>query len=221
MDLPAARRRVHSFRDRCVQFSIWGAARDSKKLPCGSPVAQFAFLRQNSGIYLARYKPSLRVLNDDGEVVQQVEAESRLTAESLEATVDTDRMVYDMVQVRLPTGRYRGELTLSDLQADRAGLAVFSLDVPAYDPGKLGMSDLYLSSGFNPQGAGESLEMFRKNGRLILPNPARQYQRGAPIYLYFEVYYLGYQSHPGRDADRRPIRTSPLARPAVISRLSG
>lgn len=159
------------------------------------PVAQFAFLRQNSGIYLARYKPSLRVLNDDGEVVQQVEAESRLTAESLEATVDTDRMVYDMVQVRLPTGRYRGELTLSDLQADRAGLAVFSLDVPAYDPGRMGMSDLYLSSGFNPQGAGESLEMFRKDGRLILPNPARQYQRGNPLYLYFEVYYLGYQSH--------------------------
>ena len=127
--------------------------------------------------------------------MQQVEAESRLTAESLEATVDTDRMVYDMVQVRLPTGRYRGELTLSDLQADRAGLAVFSLDVPVYDPGKIGMSDLYLSSGFNPQGAGESLEMFRKDGRLILPNPARQYRRGDPLYLYFEVYYLGYQSH--------------------------
>ena len=159
------------------------------------PVAQFAFLRQDSGIYLARYRPSLRVLNDAGEVVQQVEAESRLTAESLEATVDTDRMVFDMVQVRLPTGRYRGELTLSDLQADRAGLAVFSLDVPAYDPGKIGMSDLYLSSGFNPQGAGESLEMFRKDGRLILPNPARQYRRGNSLYLYFEVYYLGYQSH--------------------------
>ena len=159
------------------------------------PVAQFAFLRQDSGIYLARYKPSLRVLNDAGEIVQQVEAESRLTAESLEATVDTDRMVYDMVQVRLPAGRYRGELTLSDLQADRAGLAVFSLDVPTYDPGKIGMSDLYLSSGFNPQGAGESLEMFRKDGRLILPNPARQYRRGNPLYLYFEVYYLGYQSH--------------------------
>ncbi len=159
------------------------------------PVAQFAFLRQHSGIYLARYKPSLQVLNAAGEVVQQVEAESRLTAESLEATVETDRLVYDMVQVRLPTGRYRGELTLSDLQADRSGLAVFSFEVPAYDPGKIGISDLYLSSGFNPQGAGEALDMFRKDDRLVLPNPSRQYHRRKPLYLYFEVYYLGYQAH--------------------------
>ena len=68
------------------------------------PVAQFAFLRRDSGVYLARYKPSLRVLNADGEVVRQVEAESQLTAESIEATVDTDRTVYDMVQVRFAGG---------------------------------------------------------------------------------------------------------------------
>ena len=159
------------------------------------PVAQFAFLRRDSGVYLARYKPSLRVLNADGEVVRQVEAESQLTAESIEATVDTDRTVYDMVQVRLPAGRYRGELTLSDMQADRSGLAVFSLAVPAYDPGVAGMSDLYLSSGFNPRGAGKALEMFRKDDRTVLPNPSRQYRRGKPLYVYFEIYYLGYQRH--------------------------
>lgn len=159
------------------------------------PVAQFAFLQADSGGYLARYKPSLRVLNAEGEVVRQVEAESRLTAESIAATVDPDRMVYDMVQVRLPKGRYRGELTLSDVQADRSGLAVFSVEVPAYDPGAVGMSDLYLSSGFNPRGAGKALEMFRKNGRTVMPNPSRQYRRGTPLYAYFELYYLGYQSH--------------------------
>lgn len=159
------------------------------------PVAQFAFVQRDSGTYLARYKPSLRVLNSHGEVVRKVAAESRLTAESIEATVDPARMVHDMVQVRLPAGHYRGELTLNDMQADRSGLAVFSLEVPDYDPGAVGMSDLYLSSGFDPRGAGKAREMFRKDGRTVMPNPSRQYRRGDPLYLYFEVYHLGYQKH--------------------------
>ena len=158
------------------------------------PVAQFAFVQRDSGTYLARYKPSLRVLNADGEIVREVAAESRLTAESVEATVDPDRMVRDMVQVRLPAGRYRGELTLSDMQADRSGLAVFSLEVPDYDPSVVGMSDLYLSSGIAPWGAGKR-EIFRKGGRAVMPNPSRQYRRGNPLYVYFEVYHLGYQKH--------------------------
>jgi GWxTD domain-containing protein len=159
------------------------------------PIAQLRFLRQASGVYLARYRPALRVLNEAGEVAQRVEAESRMEVDSIAATGDARRMFMDMVQVRLPPGRYRGELTLSDLQGTGSGQAVFPMEVPAYETGRLGMSDLYLASGIDPEGAGKGLQIFRKGDHLLLPNPSRTYPQETPLLFYFEVYHLGRQAH--------------------------
>ena len=178
-----------------VASFLWRGSEGFEEVTIRFPVAQFSFRRRASGDFVARYKPSLRVINESGEVVQQVEAESQMTAESLEATTDVDRKFVDMVQVKLPPGRYRGELTLSDLETGRSGIAVFSLDVPSYDPSQLGVSDLYLASRFNPPNASEHLAIFEKDGRIVVPNPTRNYNRQTPLLFYFEVYYLGYQAH--------------------------
>ena len=155
------------------------------------PVARLQFLRQASGVYLARYRPALRVLNEAGEAVRRVEAESQVEAEGQ----GPRRMVMDMVQVRLPPGRYRGELTLSDLQGPGSGVAVFPMEVPAYDAGRLGTSDLYLASEIVPEGAGKGLQIFQKGDHRLLPNPSRTYRQETPLLFYFEVYHLGRQAH--------------------------
>ncbi len=157
------------------------------------PVGHLKFLREASGAYLARYRPALRVLNEAGEVVQQVEAESRMEADSPVALLQ--RTFTDMVQVRLSPGRYRGELRLSDLQGTGSGLATFPIEVPAYDAGRLGMSDLYLASEVVPEGAGKGLQVFQKGDHLLLPNPSRTYRQETPLLFYFEIYHLGRQAH--------------------------
>ena len=173
----------------------WRGSEGFEEVTLRFPVAQFAFERQKDNVYVARYRPSLRVLNADGKVVQQVEAESQMTAESLDATTDPDRLFLDMVQVRLPAGTYRGELTLSDLATGRSGVAVFEIVSPTYEPNQLGMSDLYTAVGFNPVNAHEHLEIFRKDGRIVVPNPSRRYDVYSPLFFYFEVYGLGFQAH--------------------------
>ncbi|MBT4138506.1 MAG: GWxTD domain-containing protein [Candidatus Latescibacteria bacterium] len=178
---------VHSFR--------WRGGEGFEEVTLRFPVAQFAFEQKKDQIFLARYRPSLRVLDDSGKVVQQVEAESQMTAESLEATTDPNRMFLDMVQVRLPAGTYRGELTLSDLATGRSGVAVFEIVSPEYKSNTLGMSDLYTAVGFNPAKAHEHLEIFRKDGRIVVPNPSRRYDVYSPLFFYFEVYDLGFQAY--------------------------
>ena len=81
------------------------------------------------------------------------------------------------------------------MQADRSGLAVFSLAVPAYDPGRGRHERFVFVFRVQPTRRGKALEMFRKDDRTVLPNPSRQYRRGKPLYVYFEIYYLGYQRH--------------------------
>ena len=159
------------------------------------PVAQFAFERQKDNVYVARYQPSLRVLDAANKVIQHVEAESEMTAESLAATTDPARMFLDMVQVRLPTGTYRGELTLRDLTTGRSGVAVFEIVSPKYEAHVLGMSDVYLAEGFNPTNAHAHLDIFRKDGRIVVPNPSRRYEPYTPLFFYFEIYELGFQAH--------------------------
>jgi hypothetical protein len=158
-------------------------------------VAQFSFERGKDETYVARYRPSLRVLNEEGTVVQHVEVESQMTAGYLAATTDPDRLFLDMVQVRLPAGTYRGELTLSDLATGRSGVAVFEIASPKYVSNQLGMSDLYTAVGFNPANAQEHLEIFRKKGRIVVPNPSGRYEVYSPLFFYFEVYDLGFQAH--------------------------
>lgn len=178
---------VHSFR--------WRGGEGFEEVTLRFPVAQFAFEQKKDQVFVARYRPSLRVLDGNGKVVQQVEAESQMTAESLDDTTDPNRMFLDMVQVRLPAGTYRGELTLSDLTTGRSGVAVFEIISPVYQPNALGMSDLYMAVGFNPTHAHKHLEIFRKNGRIVVPNPSRQYPASSPLFFYFEVYDLGFQAY--------------------------
>ncbi len=159
------------------------------------PVAQFAFAQKDTLGFVARYQPALQLMNLSGEVVQELKTESQMTAESLEATTDPDRVFVDMVQVKVPPGRYRGVLTLRDLETGRSGEATFSFEAPEYVPAKLAMSDLYLSSGFDAPSQDAHMNIFAKDGRIVMPNPSRAYRSDEGLFFYFEVYHLGFQKH--------------------------
>jgi len=159
------------------------------------PVAQFAFSQTDTQGFVARYQPTLQVMDVAGKVVQELQSESLMTAESLDATTDPDRMFVDMVQVKVLPGQYGGVLTLRDLETGRSGVATFKFEAPEYVPEELGMSHVYFSSGFDAPNANEHLNIFEKDGRIILPNPSRAYGSDEGLFFYFEVYHLAFQTH--------------------------
>ncbi|MDA0709083.1 MAG: GWxTD domain-containing protein [bacterium] len=159
------------------------------------PVAQFSFRSQESLGYVARYQPTLQVMDASGKVIQEVQSESQMTAESLDATTDPSRVFVDMVQVKVSPGTYRARMTLKDLETGKAGSAVFEFEVAGLVPGRMEMSELYFSSGFTASDASLRLNIFGKDGRIAMPNPSRAYRPQDPLFFYFELYQLGFQPH--------------------------
>ncbi|MBK35932.1 MAG: hypothetical protein CME26_10450 [Gemmatimonadetes bacterium] len=146
------------------------------------PTSQLKFYRQASGNYLAEYRPELIVRDTNGEIVRQLGGGiSRFELRTEMDTQDPLRTFTDMVQIQLPPGTYEGELRIEDTHSGAVGRQVLAIHVPAREEGRLAVSDIYLAERVDPA-AGERLEIFRKGGRIIVPDPIRTFSTSVAFY---------------------------------------
>lgn len=158
------------------------------------PTSQFAFRRQASGRYLATYEPHLQIVDGSGAVVKELRGENRIELSEREKD-QQDRMFYDMVQIELAPGSYKGTLTITDLHAGTHGRRTFSIDVEQSVPGKLVASDLYLATSIDAPGTSD---IFVKGGTAILPNPSREVTGHGPLFFHFQIDNIRRRPHTVR-----------------------
>ena len=87
----------------------------------------------------------------------------------------------------LRPGSYRMALRLEDTAAGRLQIFTTKVEVPAFPPDSLSLSDITFASGLS---AGGKPALFRKGEWVVTPHPMRMYANSAAVQLYFEIYGL-------------------------------
>ena len=159
------------------------------------PTDQLKFYRQASGSFLAQYRPMLSIRDADGNVVKRLGGGvSQLELGTEEDTRDPTRTFSDMVQIQLPPGTYEVDLAIEDTHSGASGHQILAVDVPAREEGKLSSSDIYFADRIDAP-AGKRLEMFRKGGRIIVPDPIRTFSSNASVAFYATIRNLARRTH--------------------------
>lgn len=153
------------------------------------------FYRQASGTFLAEYKPELVIRDPEGNVVKSLGGGvSQLELGTEGDTQDPTRTFSDMVQIQLPPGTYEAELSIEDAHSGTRAKQTLAVDVPAREEGGLALSDIYFADQVDPPAEGR-LEMFRKGGRIIVPDPTRTFSSKGTVAFYATVRNLARRIH--------------------------
>jgi len=97
------------------------------------------------------------------------------------------RVLLDLFTLDLEPGTARIALQIDDLQGEGQGVWRDTVDVFAYPPGELGLSDIVFASSVTRD---DSIPRFRRHGHTVLPVPSRTFRRGDTMMLYYETYHL-------------------------------
>jgi len=97
------------------------------------------------------------------------------------------RVLLDLFALDLEPGTARIALQIDDLQGEGQGVWRDTVDVSAYPPGELGLSDIVFASSVTRD---DSIPRFRRHGHTVLPVPSRTFRRGDTMMLYYETYHL-------------------------------
>ncbi|MCI0330462.1 MAG: GWxTD domain-containing protein [candidate division Zixibacteria bacterium] len=119
-----------------------------------------------------------------------VDSLSKTTAFRVSRT-DTTNELSDILDFLAPPGDYQVRLTLRDLQSGRVGHASLKLTVPDLGPPGLQFSSLQLARLIADKKQKPEASLYKKGGRLIVPNPPATYSLDDPrLYFYAEIYGL-------------------------------
>lgn len=103
-------------------------------------------------------------------------------------TAEVERAnIIDAIRQDVPPGLYHLTLTVKDVMSGRVGILKRDIDIEAYEPDGLQMSDLMLV-----QSISDTVRdiRFRRGNFEVMPNPKRQYIAPQPLAFYCEVYNL-------------------------------
>lgn len=135
----------------------------------------------------SRYRKGIVVYDESwSEIERRTE---RMEGVALPGSVgeDESRVLLDLFGVRVEPGTVHLAVQVDDLQGDGVGVWREEIDVPAYPPVDLAVSDVVFASSVSLDGAAPR---FRRHGHTVLPVPSRTFRRGESMVLYYETYHL-------------------------------
>lgn len=138
-------------------------------------------------VFRGALRRRVAAFDEEDRLVASEEAELPVRAETLEDT-RTAALLPGLGVLALPPGRYRLALRLEDVRGGAMQIWRTRLEVPAFPPAALRVSDISFATSLSP---GSEPAVFRKGEWIVVPHPLRSYDSGAAIHLYFEVYGLG------------------------------
>jgi len=173
------------------------------------------------------------------DVAKQVDEKHRRFATPLDTT--RQKLLLEGSEVQVPPGRYHFALEIEDQLSGRVALYHDTLAVDRYGANEVQMSDIVLASGLleNPgptMANGEETDRRPSwNGRpeeshsgsvsrlRLVPNFAKAFHPGEPLYVYYEIYNLGGDSTGVTrfriDNTLRPLKKGPSAMLKALRRV--
>ncbi|MBI4553009.1 MAG: GWxTD domain-containing protein [Candidatus Latescibacteria bacterium] len=172
----------------------------------------YLLLRPNQLTLVEKGKKFQGTFQIDGVVYDESGAEKKRFSEQrmletdepvLKDRTGNERMMVDVVPVSLDSGTYRVDVVVSDLNSQKKGTCIKQFMASGYDDATLTISDIQFSTLAQPD---TTAHRFTKNGILVVPNPARLFEKkpDAPLYevadspvrppeprlmyFYFEIY---------------------------------
>jgi GWxTD domain-containing protein len=151
--------------------------------------SELLFERTPPAGYRAAYEVRVIFYRDKGERQATGDTYTReLRAENYTATRQRGEDIADHLDFQLPPGKYRAEVAVTDLVAERMSATAVPIEVPSAPPGLVWFSDLTLGVSEPTSGAPDTR---------FVPNPSRRY--GDNITAYAAM---------GEIFDRRPEHTA-------------
>jgi hypothetical protein len=144
-------------------------------------------------LYVARYRVE-GVLLDDAVFDAAYDAYDDLVRTATFRTTNADVLWPGQLRFDVPAGRYRLAVWIRDTGSGDVGRVHADLAVPGLAGGELQLSDLELASWIGPD-AGTWSPRFRKQERVVIPNPAGRYAPPNLFLAYFEMYGLRLDAH--------------------------
>jgi len=120
-------------------------------------------------------------------------------------------LIIDQLNLEVPPGDYHFALRVRDKKSKKTGIYRSEISVQSYSGDKLGLSDVELAQSIVP---GEK-RPFGKKGLIVLPHPARRFEKGQPLYIYWEIYNLR-QDTKGQTHFRVELRISSSKRERIL-----
>ena len=118
--------------------------------------------------------------------------------------------------LNVPPGEYTLDVRVENALNGEVGYYRKDVMVEAFPRGPLKLSDIELA--WKVSEAGTESDRFTKNGLRVLPMSTRHYQKGQPVYIYYEIYNLARDSF-GRTKYTVEYTVRSGKPPGIISRI--
>ncbi len=139
------------------------------------------------GKYLGYVLAYLDLFTAEGRPVDSL---SKTTAFRV-ARADTTNELSEILEFLVPPGSYRAYLSLWDMKSGRMGQDTLEVTVPNLTGPGLTLSSLVLARLITDKKHQPGASLYKKGGRLIVPNPPATYSLDDPrLYFYAELYGL-------------------------------
>lgn len=100
------------------------------------------FLKTEDGTYKARYEVLVIIFNDRGEAIAEKSLLNRITVPTFNETNSRVNPVFHKISASLPTGRYKGQLQLNDLESGESLAKDMELNFREFGRDKVHLSDI-------------------------------------------------------------------------------
>ena len=185
--------------------------------------SQFTLAEQKNKIYKGEFQIAVTIYDREEMAVHQV-TEQRVYETDQPVLISRsgqERVMMDLIAVSLDPGTYRAEVLLSDLNSEIEGVCSKPFVADPYSETRFAISDVQFSTKVQVD---STTHRFTKNGLLVLPNPARTFEKWVELpsdstykpkimYFYFEIY--NFADRPDGESSTYDINY------AVISHASG
>ncbi|MFQ5824569.1 MAG: hypothetical protein ACE5JB_10980 [bacterium] len=153
------------------------------------PAQNFKFVKSVEG-YCAHYELSIRLLNQDDELIQWTHQIDSVKVSSTNTISNLSQRLTRALFV-VPPGQYRAELYLIDLKTHATLTFIMNIVAPDYGYSGLKVSDLQISTLINST---EEKSALVKNNWKIWPNIPRLFGMNSPtLYVYAELYNFSHR----------------------------
>ncbi len=143
------------------------------------------------GLPTARLNIAGRITTVADRRVGSFEDSVTTTATPVELNEARERKSAYAKAVVLQPGRYRVDVRVVDIASGAEGIKQFGFEVPRFEPGKLAVSSLVLTSKLENMSGQPSIGPFVIGPNKVVPNLTGVYRRGQPIGFYLQVYNAG------------------------------
>jgi GWxTD domain-containing protein len=136
--------------------------------------------------FKASYRTTIEISANDS-LLKTIRLHGTDSVDSL-SQIHADQMINDVYGLVLGAGKFKINVTVSDLGSGRQGSSQIEFNILPVGSTKLTLSDIQLALNIKRS---QQQNRFIKNGLQIIPNPSAIYNLNWPVlYYYFEIYNL-------------------------------